>query len=285
MNQLVLTVFVLLLSKICLSQNSPGITCYFDKNWKVVEDSSNATYYRVTEEEDNLYLVKDYFMSGRIQMLAHCKEISPRLKMHGETIYYFPNGNIKEKGKYKNGESLGVFDYYYESGKLREQVRYDGFNMTYLTYLSEDGTDLLANGNGLILQDTSTPEVLRYTEVRDRQNVASYNVTVATSDTIYTKTDKAPEYIGGTIKLSRDIRANMRYPKDARKTKQAGTAYIQFVVDKTGVIREASVIRGFYPSCDEAALEAVKSLSRWQPGSHKGKIVAVRYVLPVKFSP
>ena len=39
-------------------------------------------------------------------------------------VFYFPNGEIETKGKFKNGVRVGKWKYYYESGALRQVSSY-----------------------------------------------------------------------------------------------------------------------------------------------------------------
>ena len=38
--------------------------------------------------------------------------------------FYFPNGEIETKGKFKNGVRIGKWKYYYESGTLKQVSNY-----------------------------------------------------------------------------------------------------------------------------------------------------------------
>ena len=59
--------------------------------------------------------------------------------------------------------------------------------------------------------------------------------------------------------------------------------YVSFIVEKDGTVGDATVIKGVESSCDEEALRVTKLLNSWQPGKQNGKVVRVRFVLPVKF--
>ena len=43
---------------------------------------------------------------------------------YGKWIFYFPNGKIETKGKFRNGKRVGKWKYYYESGSLKQISRY-----------------------------------------------------------------------------------------------------------------------------------------------------------------
>lgn len=55
------------------------------------------------------------------------------------------------------------------------------------------------------------------------------------------------------------------------------------VVGKDGAISEAEVIRGVSPELNEEALRVINSMPVWSPGKQRGKVVNVKYTVPVTF--
>lgn len=43
---------------------------------------------------------------------------------YGNWVFYFPNGKIETKGKFRNGVRIGKWKYYYESGSLKQVSSY-----------------------------------------------------------------------------------------------------------------------------------------------------------------
>jgi len=43
---------------------------------------------------------------------------------YGKWVFYFPNGKIETKGKFRNGLRVGKWKYYYESGSLKQISSY-----------------------------------------------------------------------------------------------------------------------------------------------------------------
>jgi len=43
---------------------------------------------------------------------------------YGKWIFYFPNGEIETKGKFRNGMRIGKWKYYYDSGSLKQISSY-----------------------------------------------------------------------------------------------------------------------------------------------------------------
>ncbi|MFL5753409.1 MAG: TonB family protein [Bacteroidia bacterium] len=92
-----------------------------------------------------------------------------------------------------------------------------------------------------------------------------------------------PAYIGGETALQKFIKDNMNYPLSAKKNGIEGTVYLQFVVDKTGRIRNIKILKGVNKELNEEALRIVKLMPQWTAGMQSGKNADVQYSLPVKF--
>jgi protein TonB len=93
-----------------------------------------------------------------------------------------------------------------------------------------------------------------------------------------------PVYEGGYAEMLRFLQSKLRYPARARRMGIEGTVYVQFVVNGDGTVRSVSVLRGISAACDEEAARVISMLPGWNGGRQNGNPVAVRMVLPVKFS-
>ena len=73
------------------------------------------------------------------------------------------------------------------------------------------------------------------------------------------------------------------YPEIAQEAGIEGTVYIQFFINKKGIVTEAWVQKGIpNTGLNESALEAVKK-SKWKPAQQRDKKVGVWQTVPVKF--
>ncbi|OHX66107.1 hypothetical protein NH26_06965 [Flammeovirga pacifica] len=81
-----------------------------------------------------------------------------------------------------------------------------------------------------------------------------------------------------------DLGKNIIYPNDAKRKDVEGKVYVQFVVNKEGVAEDVKVVRGFDPTFDKVAVDAVaKTVTNWNPATQRGQVVKQRMVLPVVF--
>jgi TonB family protein len=96
--------------------------------------------------------------------------------------------------------------------------------------------------------------------------------------------ENLPQFPGGMPAMGDYLRNEIRYPKKCVEQKIEGRSIITFVVGKNGKISKVKVLRSAGNKLlDKEAKRAVKSMPRWQPGTHKGKVVKVQMTLPVLF--
>lgn len=93
-----------------------------------------------------------------------------------------------------------------------------------------------------------------------------------------------PSYDGGMEAMMKFIQKKLRYPRVPLKLGIDGTVYVRFVVRGDGRVTDVEVIRGIHRDCDEEAARVVAMLPAWKGGSHHGRPVSVRMVLPIRFS-
>ncbi len=83
----------------------------------------------------------------------------------------------------------------------------------------------------------------------------------------------------------RYLTENTRYPEAAKQAGITGRVFASFVIDTAGHVSQAQVLKGLGYGCDEEAIRLINKLPRWKPGTQSGRVVAVKYNLPVNFPP
>lgn len=76
---------------------------------------------------------------------------------------------------------------------------------------------------------------------------------------------------------------HLTYPQAARDNGISGMAVIGFVVEASGEIGEARIVRDVAGGCGAEALRMVKDMDAWHPAQQDGNAVAAWFYLPVKF--
>jgi len=85
-------------------------------------------------------------------------------------------------------------------------------------------------------------------------------------------------------KMLNFIQQNIVYPDLAKENGFQGRVFVQFVINKEGEVEDVDVLKGIYKSLDDEAVRVVNSLPKFQPGKQRGKLVKVKYTVPIKFS-
>ena len=79
------------------------------------------------------------------------------------------------------------------------------------------------------------------------------------------------------------VTKNMNYPSIARENGISGKVFVEFLINQTGDLVDAKLVRGADPLLDAEALRVIRMSPKWTPGKQHGKPVKVKYIFPVFF--
>lgn len=102
-------------------------------------------------------------------------------------------------------------------------------------------------------------------------------------DEVFMVAEQMPEFPGGMKELLKFLQNNLKYPENAMKNNVQGRVIVQFVVEKDGTLTEFKVARSVDPDLDAEALRVLQIMPKWKPGMQRGKIVRVKFTVPVSF--
>ena len=104
------------------------------------------------------------------------------------------------------------------------------------------------------------------------------------ASTVYAVVEEMPEFEGGVAGLMRYVKQNISYPSVAREIGVEGIVYVSFVVNESGNVESAKVMKGIGYGCDEEVIRVVNKMPRWKKvGKNAGHPVKVRFNIPVAF--
>ena len=137
--------------------------------------------------------------------------------------------------------------------------------------------------------DSTTKKLLLTPIIKDQSDEYINSGTHQTSndkdtEKIYTMVEQQPQFSGGDFILMEFISHNLRYPAIDLKQRVQGRVIIQFVIDKSGKVRDPKIVRSVSPTTDAEALRVVNLLPDFIPGRQNGEPVSVTYTLPIVFS-
>ncbi len=125
-------------------------------------------------------------------------------------------------------------------------------------------------------------EVTEETRVEDIQEL-DIEEPAEEVDEIFLVVEEQPAPVGGMTAFYKFLGDHIQYPETARRVGISGRVFVEFVVDKTGHITMARVVKGIGGGCDEEAVRVVKLAPPWKPGMQRGRPVRVKMTVPVYF--
>lgn len=143
---------------------------------------------------------------------------------------------------------------------------------------------LLVAGNISCSQDASQTEDAKEEVVAPVSPEAKEAPADSTAkEEVFMVAEQMPEYPGGMKELLKFLQDNLKYPENAMKNNVQGRVIVQFVVEKDGTLTEFKVARSVDPDLDAEALRVLQTMPKWKPGMQRGKIVRVKFTVPVSF--
>jgi TonB family protein len=107
--------------------------------------------------------------------------------------------------------------------------------------------------------------------------------TVSEHEDVFDVVEQMPEFPGGMEAMMKFLMENVHYPEAALKTGAQGRVIVTFIVESDGCISNAKVVRKVNDDLDAEAIRVIGSMPKWKPGMQNGKVVRVRYTLPISF--
>lgn len=83
--------------------------------------------------------------------------------------------------------------------------------------------------------------------------------------------------------ISTYLAKNFKYPGSESFRNVQGSVVVQFIVEKDGTLSDIHIIRSLCPEFDKEVLRIIKIMSKWNPGKNDGRLVRVKYILPMTF--
>ncbi len=114
-------------------------------------------------------------------------------------------------------------------------------------------------------------------------NPAKDSLNILIGDSIVrTLVDEMPEFPGGKQALFNYLAENIKYPRKAILVQ--GRVIVEFVVEQDGSISNVTIAKSSGNKwLDAEGIRLIKSMPKWKPGRLKGKMVRVKYCVPINF--
>jgi TonB family protein len=96
-----------------------------------------------------------------------------------------------------------------------------------------------------------------------------------------------PSFPGGLSALGKYLHENLKYPSKelffSGKENLAGLAKVAFIVQADGSIDHVRIAESSNDIFNQAAMDVIKNMPDWKPGSQRGKKVPCKVIVPVEF--
>jgi protein TonB len=200
----------------------------------------------------------------------HRIERTFRDSLSGTVRMYDAAGRIKEITPYADMAHLityGVRTTFYESGQM---------------HTKEDLVASKRNGEFVVYYPDGRVKRRETYEANERKTAECFGADG--SPVAYFPYEVMPTYRGGgTEKIVQSIQASVRYPAEALRNNVQGRVYVSFRVAPTGEVADMKIVKGLGNGLDEATIEAVKKLSKFNPGLLDGEAVSVSFTVPITY--
>jgi TonB family protein len=289
-------IFIIIL---CISANSllsgqtMTDTMYFDNTWAQCA-KEEAKYYRIIKmgiDDDFLFHVTDYYLSGKEQMTGTYKSIRPDDR-EGVFTWYFPSGKKQQECEYKNNLLHGLFQEWYEDGQIKIKENFnEGLPDGPMKQWRKDGKLELdvqyskGEKHGYFISYYENGQMARKELYDNGKFVEGQCYTPDGKSTEFFPYIVLPAYKGGPPALRKFIENELKYPKKADKESREATILVLFTVDINGHVINPRVIDGDASYFNEEALRVVKSFPVWTPGKIDGIPSQLDVTVQIDFQP
>ena len=133
--------------------------------------------------------------------------------------------------------------------------------------------------------ETDEEEVIEILEEEEEEEV--FNFAIVEEKPVYpgcenvTKEENYMCFQRGVLKHVKD---NFVYPTIAKEMGISEKIFVEFIIDKTGKVTNAIVVRGDDKHLRQEALRLVNSIPNMIPAKQRGKPVKCNFTLPISFS-
>jgi TonB family protein len=316
MKKITFLIFISLIL-LCVQVSAQKQNVYLLKNnGDYVKNSDSADFIRTVEEPEkgsDLYPTKEFYISGKRKSYGYSSRIDPPL-YEGSYLSFFENGIKKHYRVYVKGKITDTTYNYFSNGKVYSTLFYKQSGDSSIVYFKSvndsTGAAMVTDGNGYaVLYDEEFKYITGKGNVKNGKYDGEWTGELRTKDTLYykevyaegkmisgtsidgkgnvyhyTTSEEGAHFKGGINAFYEKIKRGVRYPRYQATQRIQGVAHVKFVILTNGEITDVHVINDVDPGLAHEAVRFVKTAKGWHPGSVKGRLVKVSYIVPISFT-
>lgn len=137
---------------------------------------------------------------------------------------------------------------------------------------------------GLFLSAMLVVSILSHSKIETVvSNSDSLKTKESRDSTIYEDFEFPAEFPGGQEALKEYLKKEFRYTRKSLEKTTRDRIILRFTINVDGTLSDIEIVRGSgNKRLDKKAVQVVKKMPRWKPASEAGRIVPIRYYLPIK---
>ncbi|MEL6536445.1 MAG: energy transducer TonB [Bacteroidota bacterium] len=169
-----------------------------------------------------------------------------------------------------------------EQGEIQEVALVRGVNedldQEALRVIEEMGNWTPAENNG----EQVTVKIMLPIKFDLGGNEVASSSSVETEE-IFSVVEEPPHFGADKSELLDYLANHVKYPESAQEAGIEGRVVVEFIVDATGEVSQAKVVKGVSEELDAEAVRAIEDMPSWSPGLQRGQQVNVKMHLPIVF--
>lgn len=249
MSKKIKLIALILIGFLSLVKGQDTTYVYFDQDWQNTKSKKAKYILRQTKQEKGF--LEELSTSKGLKIYSiECSSINPYIE-DGISLCYDDNGNLIEKGYFKDGYPTGIWSHINpETGKI-DSINYTNVNKNNILNKNRPNEDVF-----VVVE--KMPTFPNNSDIKNNEN---------------------------KLDFTQYLNSKRYYPEIAKKRGIRGSVILFFVVDKDGNICDISlpdVLRS--KILETEALRIMQDLPKWNPGEQNGKKIGVRLTVPIRFN-
>lgn len=202
-------------------------------------------------------------------------------KVNAFAWYCISHGSERDyKDYFRNVHGSFVF---YDDERKRSELIVRKGKLKYGQLWTNEGAEVLVDGNGINKYDTDDGEETVYETYKDSLLTVGYSVRKLKMDTIYRTIDKMASPKEGIPDFIQNVGKAIKYPGIARLLGKEGRVYVSFVVDESGKLIDFKPLSDEGYRFEDKTIKKLEQFPKWNPALLNNRAVKMRFVLPVNF--
>lgn len=259
-----------------------GTPIYFTRNWNQTKFKDKGAFLGVIEHKsDSLFAITYSDVSDNLVARGTYSSFFP-LRKNGSFEWYHPSGDLRKQGDFFNNEPKGMFTTYYPGGQKYQEYTSGSKGRMYSAIWDKTGSLVLERATGKhTLYDSVNGRKINQSYLDGMLVHCHYQSVPAKK--VYQKYGNISRVKKPFIKYMNE---QWEYPQEALREGIQGSLLVRLLIDESGSLDSADVVKGLHPAIDEHVISTLKSykFAIAKPLRVGGKKFKQEVLLPVSFS-